>query len=87
MKLKINGLIEKPRWYNINCSCGNKVMDKYPIKDCLHCKFEAQEKSMPRETFKIKNTKNKEVSIKEITIVRGEKYQDIIGWHYEVPSQ
>ena len=44
MKLKINGLIQKPRWYNINCSCGNKVMDKYPIKDCLHCKFEAQEK-------------------------------------------
>jgi hypothetical protein len=90
--MKINGLIKKPRWYDITCCCGVEVMDKHPIKDCLHCKFEQCEKSMPRKDFKVNvdildkdgkiTGKTKAITIKEITITRGEKYQDIIGWSF-----
>ena len=89
--MKINGLIKKPRWYDIKCCCGIEVMDKHPIKECLHCKFEQCEKSLPRKDFKVNDDiidKNEKVikkqtrTVKEITIVRGDKYQDIIGWNF-----
>lgn len=91
--MKINGLIKKPRWYNIPCCCGIEVIDKHPIKECLHCKFEQCEKSMPKKDFKVKediHDKNGQVTktitktVKEITIVRGgNKYQDIVGWSWQ----
>ena len=89
--MKINGLIKKPRWYDIACCCGVEVMDKHPIKECLHCKFEQCEKSMPKKDFKVNQPiiingkmtdKIKSVTVKEITIVRGDKYQDIQGWTF-----
>ena len=92
LKLKINGLIKKPRWYDIPCKCNHASIEtEYPITDCLHCKFEQCEKSLPKKDFKVnddeiakngKVTKKRTRTVKEITIVRGEKYQDIIGWTF-----
>lgn len=90
--MKINGLIDKPRWYDIPCKCNhNSVETEYPITECLHCKFQECEDSMPREDFTIKENEvdeNGNVTgtydkiVNEITIVRGKKYQDIIGWTF-----
>lgn len=90
--MKINGLIDKPRWYDIPCKCNhNSVETEYPISECLHCKFQECEDSMPREDFTIKENEvdeNGNVTgtydkiVNEITIVRGKKYQDIIGWTF-----
>lgn len=91
-KFKINGLIDHPRWYDIPCKCDhNSVETEFPIKECLHCKFEQQEKSLPHEEFEIientydKNnniTGDKKRTIKEINIFRGGIYEDIIGWSW-----
>jgi hypothetical protein len=57
----------------------------------LHCKFQAQEDLMPRKSFKItvsvlnKNKKptneTKTMTCNKITINRGSKYQEILGWY------
>jgi hypothetical protein len=90
--MKINGLIKKARWENIACCCGKDVMDSYPIKECLHCKFTECWKSVPQKDFTVnddiidiktgKVTKKQTRTVKEITLVRGDKYQDIIGWTF-----
>jgi len=93
--MKINGLIDKPRWYDIPCKCNHDSIEtEYPIAECLHCQFQAQEDSMPKEDFEIiliKDTidenenitqhKEKKV-IREITIDRGQKYEEIRGWFF-----
>ena len=72
------------------------VEHQHPIGECKHCKFQECEDSMPRDNFivqepdtekdengdtvTLETTHDKEV--KEITIVRGEKHQDIIGWTF-----
>ena len=101
--MKINGLIDKPRWYDVKCCCSVVEGDaehQHPIGECRHCKFQQCEDSMPRADFTIKepdvdvdgvpvkNADGKETGavhdkiVSEITIVRGEKYQDIIGWTF-----
>jgi hypothetical protein len=89
--MKINGLIKKARWEHISCCCGKDVMDSFPIKECLHCKFDQCWKSVPQKDFKVnddiidkngKVTKKQTRTVKEITLVRGSKYQDIIGWTF-----
>ena len=81
--MKVNGLIEKPRWYDIPCKCNhNSIETEFPIMNCLHCKFEESEKSIPKNDFTIKDEKGNDVIIKEVTIVRGNKYQDVIGWTF-----
>jgi hypothetical protein len=91
--MKINGLIDKPRWYDIPCKCNHdSVETEYPIAECLHCKFQECEDSLPRDDFIIKEndidengnileTKH-DKTVKEITIYRGDKYQEIIGWKF-----
>jgi len=89
-KLKINGSIDHPIWYDIPCKCNhNSVETEFPLVDCKHCMFEKQEKSMPRECFTVEldiekdgkpTGKKIKHEIKEITIHRGEKYQEIRGW-------
>jgi len=93
-KLIINGLIKRPRWYSIKCVCSTIENDdehKYPLTDCEHCKFQECEDSMPRETFTINDDikdkkgeviKKQTKTVKEITIVRGKRFEDIIGWVY-----
>ena len=89
--MKINGTIEKPRWYDIKCNCNHdSVETEYPIADCKHCKFQEAEDSLPKEDYTIQapilddegnQTGTKEQLVNEITIVRGTKYEDIIGWY------
>jgi len=84
--MKINGLIKKARWENIQCCCGKEVMDSFPIKECLHCKFDQCWKSVPQKDFKITefDLKGKVIgkkTIKEITLIRG-KYEDVTGWTF-----
>ena len=67
-------------------------MDSFPIKDCLHCKFDQCWKSVPQKDFTVnddvidiktgKVTKKQTRIIKEITLVRGDKFEDIIGWTF-----
>ena len=90
--MKINGLIKKARWEHIACCCGTEVMDSFPIKECLHCKFDQCWKSVPQKDFTVnddiidiktgKVTKKQTRIVKEITLVRGDRYQDVIGWKF-----
>lgn len=91
--MKINGLIDHPRWYDIPCKCNHdSVETEYPIANCLHCKFQEAEDSLPKEDFEQDISivdeetgqiiEKKTRIVNEITIVRGPKYQDIIGWTY-----
>ena len=77
MSFKIEGLLKKPRWYDIKCSCDHSdVTKEYPIAPCLHCKFQHQEDLMPRKSFKIMGK-----TCNKIKINRGTKYEEIIGWY------
>lgn len=95
-KLKINGIMndEEIRWKKIKCCCSKiegDVEHQHPIGECKHCKFQQCEDSMPRDTFTVNNditdetgivTKKQDKIITEINIVRGEKFNDIIGWTF-----
>jgi hypothetical protein len=81
-EFEIVGLINNPRWKKLICKCDHSDIEKeFPIANCLHCKFSEQEKSMPRKSF-IRTRKGKTEQVNKIKIIRGEKYQDIIGWVY-----
>jgi len=91
--MKINGLIENPRWYDIKCKCDHSSVEtEFPIRECLHCQFQAQEDSLPRQDFTIKENdiddngeplqSTHDRIITEITIDRGDKYQEIRGWKF-----
>ena len=89
--MKIHNSLDYARWESIPCCCGKEIMDSFPIKDCLHCKFDQCWKSVPQKDFTInddiidengKVTKKQTKTVKEITLVRGDKYQDIIGWTF-----
>lgn len=84
-KLKINGLINEPIWKKLSCECNGQ----FPLVDCKRHRFDMQEKSMPRECFTVEfdiekdgkpTGKKIKHEIKEITIHRGERYQEIRGW-------
>ena len=87
--MKINGLIEKARYEHIACSCGKEVIDSFPIKDCLSCKFRQRWDSVPQKDFTIQQREIKDgkftgktntKKITELTLIRGNDYQDVIGW-------
>jgi hypothetical protein len=90
--MKINGLIEHPLWYDIKCKCDHSSVEtEFPIKSCLHCQFQKQEDSMPRKDFTVKEldidedgsiTGEHDKTISEITIHRGDRYGEIIGWSF-----
>ena len=91
--MKINGLIDSPKWKGIPCKCNHDSIEtEYPISECLHCKCQEQEDSMPRENFTVDDsivnqetgevTKKQTKTVKEITIVRGKVLEDILGWTY-----
>ena len=72
------------------------VEHQHPIAECKHCKFQQCEDSMPRDTFVIQEHDTKEdvdgntiiletthdIEITELRIIRGEKFQDIMGWSF-----
>ncbi len=92
--MKVNGKIKNPRWKGIACKCNHDSIEtEYPIAQCVHCKMQSQEDSLPKEDFTVneikitRNDKDEEIktiksrTIKEITIVRGKSgYEEIIGW-------
>ena len=90
--MKINGTIKHPLWYDIKCKCDHSSVEtEFPIAECLHCQFQRQEDSMPREDFTVKEQDKDEddnvigthdKTISEINIHRGDKYQEIIGWSF-----
>ena len=90
--MKINNTLKHPRWYDIHCCCGVTTEDKHPIKECLHCKFEQAESSLPKEDFKVDCSiydektgeilEKKSRTVTEVTIFRGSKFEDVIGWFY-----
>jgi hypothetical protein len=96
MKLKINGLMNDKDilWKKLKCKCDKTDIEKtFPLGDCKHCKCQAQEYSMPRESFKVNehvidkdgNITKKIIvkEIKEITIKRStDGYNSILGWSY-----
>ena len=80
IKFKINGLKndELILWKKIKCKCDKSNIEKmFPIFNCLSCKFQTQENSMPRKSFTHLGK-----TITEIKIVRGNRYDDIIGWTF-----
>ena len=55
--MKINGLKDHPRWYDVACCCSKiegDVEHQHPICECRHCEFQQCEDSMPREDFTVK---------------------------------
>ena len=89
--MKINNSLVKARWEHIGCCCGKEVMDSFPIKECLHCKFEQCWKSVPQKDFEANDDlldedgtiiKKRTRIVKEITLVRGSRYEDVIGWNF-----
>ena len=90
-KLKINNSMKKARYEFISCSCNKGiVLEEYPLIDCLHCKFKERYDSIPINEFEVNEPviKDKKIvsytkrMIKEITIVRGLKYQEVMGWKW-----
>tara|TARA_R110000751_G_C13615479_1_gene463889 strand:+ start:172 stop:459 length:288 start_codon:yes stop_codon:yes gene_type:complete len=95
MKLKINGLMNDKDilWKKLKCKCDKSDIEKsFPLIECKHCKCQAQENSMPRDSFKVNqneiNKDGKETGkvivkeIKEITIDREPIYNSIRGWKF-----
>ena len=95
MKLQINGLMkdEDILWKKIACKCDKSNVElSFPLIDCINCRCQKQEDSMPRNQFKIKlpvldknglpTGKTTTKDITEITITRGEKLNEIVGWGY-----
>tara|TARA_R110000796_G_scaffold243490_1_gene366070 strand:- start:288 stop:557 length:270 start_codon:yes stop_codon:yes gene_type:complete len=89
--MKINGLIKKALWENIECCCtkGN-ITNSYPLIKCDSCKFTECWKSVPKKDFTVnddiidksgKVTKKQTRIVKEITLVRG-SFEDVVGWKW-----
>ena len=71
-KMKIYNLIESPLYEKIPCVCTKGiVMEEHPMKQCNACKFKICWDSVPKETFKVLDTKGKQREVKEITLYRG----------------
>lgn len=96
--MQIEGLMDddKIRWKKIPCKCAqnpNDVQHRYPIMNCIHCHCAENEKScMEKQPFDIienvhdekgnLTTKTQTRHINKITIVRGRKYDEIVGWTF-----
>jgi len=65
------------RWKILECDKG---------LDCLHCKYERAEKSIPKENFIVKRFDKSGKSlpdrlVKEIRVIRG-RHDDAVGWFF-----
>ncbi len=95
VKLIINGIMNDKDilWKKLKCKCDKSDIEKtFPLGDCKHCKCQAQEDSMPRESFNVNlpilDKDGKETGkiiskeITEITIDREPVYNSIRGWKF-----
>jgi len=81
--MKVNNLPINPRWKisNPKCTCEGK------LDECIHCRYEIAEKSIPSKNFLInrptkeKPTTKKMVTISEVTLQLG-RHGDVIGWAF-----
>ena len=90
--LKVNGRNENPLYLKIKCKCDKSNIEKsYPLVDCVHCKCEEADSSIPTEIFTVrqpvldKNGNIKEYEereITEITLNNCEKYGSCLGWKW-----
>jgi len=79
----INDNVNNPKWHKISCTCDHSsVLTEFPIKDCIHCKCELAENSIPSSDFVIKDDNGNDITITKINVVRGNKYEDCIGWTF-----
>jgi len=83
--MKVNGLINNPKWKRFSCTCKGKELSL-----CSICKYEIAEKSIPSKDFKVNNdimdkngkvTKKQTRIVKEVTLVNG-SHDDVIGFLY-----
>ncbi len=97
-RMEIEGLMDndKIKWKKIPCKCAqdpNDAEHRYPIMNCIHCHCEENEKScMDKKPFDvIENVHDKDGKptaktetrhINKIKIVRGKKYDEIVGWTF-----
>ena len=90
--MKINNSLDHARWESIPCGCGKEIMDSFPIKECLHCKFDQCWKSVPQKDFTVNDDlldedgtiiKQRTKIVKEITLYRGSKFEDVVGWSWQ----
>ena len=80
--LKINNIIDDPKWKKIKCKCKHgDIENSYPLIDCTHCNCNEQTKSIPSQTFTVKDKDGNDVTITEISLVNG-KFDDVIGWNF-----
>jgi len=91
--MKVNNTIQNKRKKRIEYKCNHDSIEtEYPIAECIHCKFQECEDSIPTENFKVnddvidkktrKVIKKQTRIVKEITLVHGDRYQDVIGWTF-----
>jgi len=86
--LKINNSLDVARWEKVECKCDmNNETKCYPFVKCEHCRCEQCWDSVPQENFKVntfddKGNKTGTRTVKEITLVRGQDLQDVIGWQF-----
>tara|TARA_R110000824_G_scaffold98946_2_gene235808 strand:- start:609 stop:881 length:273 start_codon:yes stop_codon:yes gene_type:complete len=90
--MKINNSLDVARWESLDCKCGEGVMNSYPVKECLHCKFDQAWKSVPKEDFTVNNnlidkdgkvTKKQTKTVREVTLIRGQRFDDVVGWTWQ----
>ncbi|MDB9875908.1 hypothetical protein OAC76_06855 [Amylibacter sp.] len=90
--MKINNSLDVARWEKLTCSCNHdSVETEYPIHKCEHCKCKEAWDSVPQKDFSViendyDNDDNiigdHERLVKEITLIRGNNLQDVIGWTF-----
>jgi|TARA_R110000787_G_scaffold209412_1_gene319437 hypothetical protein len=81
--MHVKGLIDQPKWKK-HFPCDEKI-------DCIHCKYQKAEDSIPKSDFKInyrvKDKKGNDTgviksrTVSKVTIVRG-SHEDVIGFNY-----
>ena len=90
--MKINNSLDVALWEKITCKCDHSSIEtEYPIANCEHCRCQEGWDSVPKEDFTVKEFDTNEDGeiigshdkvINEITLVRGHKLQDVIGWKF-----
>ena len=77
--MNITNLIENPKWKQFIKHEPNNI-------DCLHCKYQKAEDSIPSEDFQVNDYDENGLpdgtkTISEITIDYGE-HEDVRGWYW-----
>tara|TARA_R110002110_G_C13311718_1_gene705346 strand:+ start:460 stop:747 length:288 start_codon:yes stop_codon:yes gene_type:complete len=86
IKFKINGLIDKPKYQSLVCTCSkDDVLHQHPNEMCYSCYCNIAWDSVPKESFNVivKNKKGKSTkTITEITLHRDSSLDRINGWSW-----